>query len=434
MSKYLLPGEKLPEPPAANPVMSFPAITATAVAPLFDNLPAAISDATPHHFEHYDLGYGAMLYRTTLPAGPEGTLSAADVHDWGHVYLDGKPLGVMDRRSHHFNVQLPARTNPATIDILVETAGRVNFGAEVHDEKGLYTPVKFAPRGGSPTELTGNWQIYPLPLDGEPYKSLNFQQSTAATNSPACYRFTLNTDKPADTFLDMRSWGKGIAWVNGHCLGRFWSIGPTQTMYLPGPWLKSGANDIVLLDFDGPEKTEIAGLEKPILNELRPERDLSQEARPKVQLIVSGTTPAQTGTFPPGSALQEVKFAAPATGHYFCIESLNAQDGKPFTAIAELDLLDDGKPLSHEGWTIAYVDSEERSKEDGTAENAIDGQTSNFWHTQWGDAQPKQPHYLVLDLGKSQTISGFRYVHATRPRQHERPHQGLPHLCRGQFD
>ena len=414
ISKYLLPGEKLPEPPAANPIMTFPAVTPTAVAPLFDNLPNPISDATPHRFEHYDLGYGAMLYRTTLPAGPEGTLSAADVHDWGHVYLDGKPLGVMDRRSHHFNVQLPARTAPATLDILIETAGRVNFGAEVHDEKGLYTPVKFTPRGGSSAELSGNWQTFPIPLDAQPYQSLKFSQGAAPANIPAFYRFTVNTPTPADTFLDMRSWGKGVVWVNGHCLGRFWSIGPTQTMYLPGPWLKSGANDVVVLDFSGPEKPEIAGLEKPILNELHPERDFSQEARPKVQLTVGEDTPAQTGAFPPGSALQEVKFPAPATGRYFCIESIDAQDGKPFTAIAELDLLDaDGKPLSHEGWTIAYVDSEERTREDGTAENAIDGQTTSFWHTQWGDAQPKQPHDLVLDLGKSQTVSGFRYV----PRQ-----------------
>jgi hypothetical protein len=71
------------------------------------------------------------------------------------------------------------------------------------------------------------------------------------------------------------------------------------------------------------------------------------------------------------------------------------------------------RPLSHEGWTIAYVDSEERDQEDGTAENAIDGQTANYWHTEWSAAQPNHPHQLVLDLGKLQTISGFRYV----PRQ-----------------
>ena len=60
--------------------------------------------------------------------------------------------------------------------------------------------------------------------------------------------------------------------------------------------------------------------------------------------------------------------------------------------MAELDLLDDsGKPLSHEGWTMAFVDSEERDREDGTAENAIDGQTANFWHTQWGNASARPP-------------------------------------------
>ncbi len=73
----------------------------------------------------------------------------------------------------------------------------------------------------------------------------------------------------------------------------------------------------------------------------------------------------------------------------------------------------DGKPISHEGWKIAYADSEEHAREDGSAENAIDGQTANFWHTQWGDAQPDHPHRLIIDLGQSQTITGFRYT----PRQ-----------------
>jgi beta-galactosidase len=96
------------------------------------------------------------------------------------------------------------------------------------------------------------------------------------------------------------------------------------------------------------------------------------------------------------------------------LESLSAWDGKPYAAVAELDLLDtDGKPISHDGWTVAYVDSEERAAEDGTAENAIDGQTANYWHTEWKSASPNHPHQLIFDLGKSQTLSGFRYV----PRQ-----------------
>ena len=150
------------------------------------------------------------------------------------------------------------------------------------------------------------------------------------------------------------------------------------------------------------------------MNQLRPELDFSRVKRPEVSLQLNGVKPVLEASFAPGTALQEVKFSAPAKGRYFCLESLNAQDGKAYAAIAELDLLDEaGKPLSHEGWTVAYVDSEERSSEDGSAENAVDGQTANFWHTEWSIAQPGYPHRLVLDLGATRVLSGFRYV----PRQ-----------------
>ena len=125
-------------------------------------------------------------------------------------------------------------------------------------------------------------------------------------------------------------------------------------------------------------------------------------------------TPVHTGQFSPGADTQEIHFARPASGRYFCLEALSAHDGKAFAAVAELELLDAaGQRLGHEGWTIAYVDSEEREKEDGSAENAIDGQVANFWHTQWGAAQPPYPHRLVLDLGQTCVVSGIRYV----PRQ-----------------
>jgi len=254
--------------------------------------------------------------------------------------------------------------------------------------------------------------------------------------APAFWRTTFEIEKPGDTFLDMRPWGKGVVWVNGHCLGRYWNIGPSQTMYVPGPWLKPGTNEVVILDLLGPEfsefipaghryvnqtHTKIEGLAKPILNELHPEKDFARSRRPAATLKLDSATPVLTASFAPGSAMQEVKLPAPATGRYFCIESLNSQDGKQFAAIAELDLLGaDGKSLSHDHWRIAYVDSEERDKEDGSAENAIDGQTANFWHTQWGNAQPNYPHFLVLDLGGPQTISGFRYV----PRQGDKSVDG----------
>ncbi len=216
--------------------------------------------------------------------------------------------------------------------------------------------------------------------------------------------------------MDLRGWGKGDLWVNGHCLGRYWNIGPTQTAYAPGCWLRAGENEIVILDLTGPQQPKIAGLERPILDQLRPQLDFQKTHRPEVTLNLAITKPVHTGSFAPGADTQEIKFAKPATGKYFCLESLNAFDDKPYAAIAELDLLDaKGNPISHDGWTIAYVDSEERDKEDGSAENAIDGQTANFWHTQWSAASPDHPHELIINLEKPQVISGFRYV----PRQGE---------------
>ena len=409
-AKYLLPGETIPNPPATNPVIAIAPVEVTQCAPIFDNLPKAIEEATPRTMEKYDQGHGCILYRTTIPAGLAQTLEAAAVHDFGFVFLDGARVGVMDRRSGIYKMQLPERKKAATLDILVEAMGHVNFGLEVHDRKGIQTPVKLAG-----TELTG-WKTFNLPLDDKMLAGLKYSKPTTGSNMPAFWRAVVNIEKPGDTFLDLRSWGKGVLWVNGHCLARYWDIGPTQAAYAPGCWLHAGENEIVILDLTGPEKPEIAGLASPILGELHPEKDFAKARRPKVKLLLDSATPVLTAQFPPGGNSQEVKLPAPATGRYFCLESLSAFDGQPFTSVAELNLVDaDGKALSHEGWTIAYVDSEERDQEDGTAENAIDGQTANYWHTQWGTAQPPQPHQLVLDLGKSQAISGFEYV----PRQSE---------------
>ena len=407
-AKFLLPGEKLPEPPAPNPVMSFTPVELKEVAPLFANLPAAIQDEMPRNMEAYDQGYGCILYRTKIPPGAAATLEAAAIHDFGFVFIDGKRAGILDRRSANAKLLVPAREKEAQLDILVEPMGRINFGPEMADRKGLIAPVKL---GG---EVLKGWQIFNLPLDDKMLAGLKFTENKNDTSAAAFWRGTFHLEKAGDTFLDLHHWGKGDLWVNGHCLGRYWNIGPSQTAYAPGCWLRAGENEIVVLDLTGPENPLIAGLEKPVLSELHPEKDFAKGHRPAVKLHLAAATPIHSASFAPGADTQDIKFAAPATGKFFCLESLNAQDGKPYAAVAELDLLDaSGNAISHNGWTIAYVDSEERTGEDGSAENAIDGQTANYWHTEWQSASPNHPHQLILNLGKAQTISGFRYV----PRQ-----------------
>src|SRR5262249_8623903 len=154
--------------------------------------------------------------------GPAGQIEAAAIHDFGYVFLDGQRIGVTDRRSGNYRVTVPARTKEATLDILVEPMGRGNFWVEVHDHKGIRAQVKFTLANGEPTELTG-WKIFNLPLDAKMLRGLKFKSAT--NGMPDFWRGTFDVSKVGDTFLDLRSWGKGVVWVNGHCLGRFWNIG-----------------------------------------------------------------------------------------------------------------------------------------------------------------------------------------------------------------
>lgn len=281
-AKYLLPGETIPEPPARNPVISFDPVELTECAPLFANLPKGTADKEPRTMEQYDQAHGCILYRTTVPAGDAGELAAKAVHDFGFVFLDGKQIGVMDRRTNLFTIELPERKKPATLDILVEAMGRVNYGQGIHDRKGIHAPVTL-----NSNELS-DWKVFNLPLDKKMLGRLRFKKEIASGSDsngntqsssfrqPAFWRATVKIEKPGDTFLDLRSWGKGVVWANGHCLGRFWNIGPTQTAYVPGPWLKAGKNEFVIFDLLGPEKPVIAGLPQPILDELHHEKDFTR--------------------------------------------------------------------------------------------------------------------------------------------------------------
>ena len=412
LARHLKPGEVLPEPPARLPVMAVPPFTLTETAPVFANLPAKVIAAeSPKNIEQYDISRGLVAYRATLPAGPAGRLEAANARDLAWVFVDGRLVGTMDTRYRRFGVDLPARKREAVVEILLYTIARVNFGMEVHDRKGLQGPVMFKTKAGA-QEING-WEIRAIDFgaDGD-LPPLRWQPRRAP--GPAFWRGSFDAATAADTFLDMSAWGQGIVWVNGRCLGRYWSIGPTQTMYLPGPWVQAGRNEVVVLDLTGPRANRIEGRTTPVLDQLQPDRDLVRPpstARPRL----AGLKPVHAGQFASGSATQDVRFAEVAHGRQLCIEVVDTFDGKPQAAIAELALLDaQGRALNQTAWTIAYASSEEARKEDGGALNAINGQATDYWHTAYsGNARPAGPPRLIIDLGAAVDIAGLRYT----PRQ-----------------
>ncbi len=414
MQRYLPEGEELPQPPAENPVISIPTIHFSKLAPVFDNLSDPVEAVNPLNFEKLDQAKGAVVYRTVLPAGPAFTLKAQAVNDFGWVFLDGDQVGVMDRRSRKFSLELPARDHEATLDILVYAMGRINFGPEVHDRKGLIGPVEAVCPEGTSQAVEG-WQQFSLRMDPEMLAELDYvkRSGPASEAGPAFWKAEFELEETGDTFIDMLTWGKGVVWINGHTLGRYWNIGPTQTMYVPGPWLKKGRNEIVVLDLLGPESARTEGLHQPILDHLRPELDFSGPRRPLRDLVLDDTEPVYSGSFSGGSTAESISFEKTFEGRYFCLKTLDAVDNGLTAAIGELDLMDEeGNLISHENWTIAYVSSEERYDIDGTAENAIDGQTSSIWSSYFAHNTPEHPHYIVIDLGGDEEVSGFRYVPA----------------------
>ena len=406
LKNYLPAGEQLPEIPEAFPVIEIPEVEFTQVAPLFSNLPEAKESMDIQPMEAFDQGWGTILYRTTLQEPVENgtTMKITEVHDWAQVFADGKLLARLDRRRGEFALQLPVLKKGTRIDILVEAMGRVNFDESIHDRKGITEKVELV-RGKQSAELK-NWTVYSFPVDYSFVQDKRYKNGTAQT-MPAYYRTTFRLDKVGDTFLDMSTWGKGMVWVNGLAIGRFWEIGPQQTLFMPGCWLKEGENEIIVFDLKGPEKASIRGLKKPILDWLRNE-GASTHRKEGEQLDLSRETPVAEGTFVPGNGWQEVCFDRQSTGRYFCLEALSAQKGKKIAAIAELDVLGaDGKPISREKWRIRYADSEETRSGNCTGDKVFDLQESTYWMTVAKDAYP---HQLVIDLGGDYTVTGFRYL------------------------
>ena len=405
LKQYLPDSVALPEPPAPFPVIEIPAITDWQVAPLFDNLPEPklCDDIRP--MEMFNQGWGTILYRTVLDEEVSGVLHLDEVHDWAQVFADGKLLGRLDRRHGEFTLPLKSPLKKGTqLDILVEAMGRVNFDKSIHDRKGITDKVEVV-SGEKTLELNG-WSVYNLPPFYE-FVSRKDYKPGKALQVPAYYRATFRLDKTGDTFLDMQTWGKGMVWVNGHAMGRFWEIGPQQTLFMPGCWLKEGKNEIIVLDLKGPSEAKVEGVREPILDMLR-EKAPETHRKDGQNLNLSAETPVCGGAFKQGNGWQEVKFDQPVSGRYVCIEALNSHNNREYACIAEWYMLDDkGQRISREPWTVAYADDEDITSGNKTADKIFDLQESTYWST---NQNVKFPHYIVLDLGSVQKLGGFQYL------------------------
>ena len=259
-------GKKAPDIAIQNsPKAAYGKLTLTESAPLFgnlDSLSSPVSAAFPKTMEEIGQDFGYILYRTTL-TGPfeELPLECGKIHDRAIFYLNGKQVGTYERSRGGDAVRIGLDFGEtATLDILVENMGRVNYGIKLLDRKGILDGVRLGQR------FHYGWEIYPMTMDD--LTDLSYGEIETQGKVPAFLRGKLVIEgTPKDTFLRLDGFTKGFVKVNGFNIGRYYNpAGPQKTLYVPAPLLRQGENEIVVFESDGYEAPVIEFTDKPILH------------------------------------------------------------------------------------------------------------------------------------------------------------------------
>lgn len=402
IGKYMPVGEKLPEIPAENPVISFPEITLTESVPLSAAFTERIASVKTLTMEDVNQDFGYIHYETRIDKPVKGVLSLKEVRDYAVVLVNGRQVGSLDRRHRQNRLQVDISEVPARLEILVENVGRVNYGSGLLENlKGITEKVTIN------GEDLRDWIVSPLPLYKADVSSFGWKKAELY-GQPGFFRGSFRLEETGDCFVDMSRWGKGAVWVNGRSLGKFWNIGPQQTLYLPGPWLKKGENEIVVFEMEDTGCRTLRGLDQPILNQLGKDKNLKERRGydySKQPILEKGDIILEE-KMERKDDWQEFTFKNVVTLRHLCFESLSSYDNQ-FSCIAEIDLVaPDGKSLEKNAWQVVYANTEQSGE--GYADQMIDGSIGTYWHSQWQGEKTRFPHRVMIDLGEIQSVKGFR--------------------------
>ena len=445
-------GKKLPAvPKAPMPLVSVPTFKFTEYKPLIYGYTKKMVEQAPKTFEEYDMGWGTMAYVVSLPANDKPSTLTGEFNDFAQVYLNNKYIGKIDRVKNEKSLDLPAMPDSGKLTIVVEGMGRINFGRAIKDYKGIignvtitsqspYGEITLKPTAWTQFAIPDDYQNAVKALSGNSMADAELKEAVAKAHPDAVikidpwgeskagyYRGYFNLKKVGDTFINMEAFGKGQVYVNGHALGRFWQIGPQQTLYLPGCWLKKGKNEVIVLDVVGPKGeagkpgSTVAPTafcqDHPELDKLNLEKS-NKHNEPGHRMDLNSETPVLKGEFKAGNGWQTIKLDKPVTGRYFAIQAESSQSGDSQIAIAEVYLQDaQGNRIDRNNWVAYYADSE---KGNSTLDKMFDLQESTYWQTEKG---ANFPHLGIVDMGKEVTISAFEYL--------PRAEQGAPGSVKG---
>jgi beta-galactosidase len=259
----------VPDIPVPIAVITLPEIKLNKKTDFFTwkNTIKPIVNANPLSFEQLSQGNGYVLYSKRFAEAVKGKMEVTGLRDYALIYVNGSKIGELNRiyKTFEIEVDIPA---DGLLEIFVENMGRINYGAQITNNfKGIISPVTI-----DGAAITGDWKMYCIPMDNVPETANT--ESEAKAGLPAIYSGTFKSETPGDIFLDMRGWGKGIVFVNGQNLGRYWKVGPQQTLYLPGCWLRQGNNEVVIFEQqnDNPQSV-LKTTDQAVLEELNIEMD-----------------------------------------------------------------------------------------------------------------------------------------------------------------
>jgi beta-galactosidase len=245
----------LPPVPEPVPVMEIPPVEMRASTSLWDYLGTPVLTPTPRPMESFGQYNGLILYRTKLIGHKSGQLTITEPHDFALVFLNGKLIDTVYRDGGHWTVKLPVTgVKDPVLDILVEAMGHINFAQYMIDRKGITDRVTL-----DGMTLMG-WETY------FPYQKGWTEYAPLRGDNPRPGNMFLGAfllDSTADTYIDMSQFRKGMVWVNGHLLGRYWNVGPQQRLYCPASWMKRGRNEVHVLDLLQTGPASIRGLKAP---------------------------------------------------------------------------------------------------------------------------------------------------------------------------
>ncbi|MCZ2396600.1 MAG: beta-galactosidase [Chitinophagales bacterium] len=250
---------KIPDVPAPVPTIAIPRVQLKKAWNLWNYVLPEINTVQPQPMENFDQNQGLVIYKTKLIGHKSGKLKIWEPHDFALVFLNGKFIDTVYRDGGRWEVNIPkTEVDTPLLEIVVEGMGHINFAQFIIDRKGITDRVT----------LNGmtlmNWHTTLLPLDEDFIKNRKPDLTVKVDADKPCNFFEgrFNLSEVGDTYIDMSGYTKGVLYVNGHNLGRYWNIGPQQRLYCPASFLKKGENEILVFDLLQQQAASVQGLHR----------------------------------------------------------------------------------------------------------------------------------------------------------------------------